>query len=427
MNDSSTSIINIDDEQVIAAVQSTTRRLFIMAPGLSETVAQAVSDKWQTLGAPAVNVIVDMDPEVCRLGYGDPKAFQLLERVAKDLGTTIHHQPGVRIGLVIADETTLIYAPTPLVVEAKSHVPSHPNGIRLDSVPAEVVSEVGLDPKQEAGWVLGTQPVSTEDVNAAVSDLAENPPRKFDLTQKVHVFNAAFEFVEFKLEGCSIARKTVRLPSEFMGLGRDPKTQKMLRSTFRLIDEDNQSLSGERVIILKDFVSKQFLINLPNYGNVVLRANKAEFEKAVSTLRRYVARFQKRVERDLQLAIDNNRKALVDALAPAVASSPPPQSIKHIGRNPDREMAKAWLDVEMRKVFGDAKSYLSRMEASLLFKGVTYESLSDPSFIEVAQEKLPMLKQLHEEFDTAKEKAEHPVRENVSPESLFDESSKAVN
>ena len=85
MNDSSTSIINIDDEQVIAAVQSTTRRLFIMAPGLSETVAQAVSDKWQTLGAPAVNVIVDMDPEVCRLGYGDPKAFQLLERVAKRL------------------------------------------------------------------------------------------------------------------------------------------------------------------------------------------------------------------------------------------------------------------------------------------------------------------------------------------------------
>ena len=67
-----------------------------------------------------------------------------------------------------------------------------------------------------------------------------------------------------------------------------------------MIDEDNQSLSGERAIKLKDFVSKQFLINLPNYGNVVLRANKAEFEKAVSTLRRYVARFQMRAERDLQ-------------------------------------------------------------------------------------------------------------------------------
>jgi hypothetical protein len=426
MDESASSIINIGDEQIIAAVRSTTRRLLIMAPGLSESAAQAVCNKWEILGALAVNVIVDMDPEVCRLGYGDLKAFQLLESVAKGLGTTIHHQPGIRIGLVVADETTFIYAPTPLVVEARSHAPSHPNGIRLGSVPTEIAREVGLGSEKQTRRVIGTDPVSTEDVDAAVSDLAENPPRKFDLTQKVHVFNAAFEFVEFKLEGCSIARKTVRLPSELMGLGRDPKTQKMLRSTFRLIDEDNQSLSGERVIKLKDFVSKQFLVNLPNYGNVVLRANKAEFEKAVSTLRRYVARFQKRVERDLQLAINNNRKALVDALAPSVTNSPPPHSIKHIGRNPDREVAKSWLDVEMKNLFGDAKSYLSRMEVTLLFKGVTYESLSDTHFIEVAQAKLPMLKQLHEEFDTAKEKAENPVRE-IAPESLLDESSKAVN
>jgi hypothetical protein len=427
MNESPTSVINIDDEQIIAAVRSVTRRLLIMAPGLSESVALAVSEKWKTLGAPSVNVIVDVDPEVCRLGYGDLKALQLLESVARVLGTTIHHQPGIRIGLVVADETTLIYAPTPLVVESRSLVPTHPNGIRLSSVPAEVAKEVGLDSEQKTEQIIGTQPVCTEDVNAAVSDLAENPPRKFDLMQKVHVFNAAFEFVEFKLEGCSIARKTVRLPSEFVGLGRDPKTQKMLRSTFRLIDEDSGSLSGGKVIKLKEFVSKKFLVNLPNYGNVVLRTNKADFEKAVSTLRRYVARFQKRIERDLQRAIDNNRKTLVEALTPAVANNLPPQSLKHIGRNPDRDTVKSWLDVEMRNLFGDAKSYLSRMEVSLLFKGVTYESLSDANFIEVAQEKLPMLKQLHEEFDTAKEKPENPARENLFPESLFDESSKTVN
>jgi hypothetical protein len=425
MSEFPTSVINVDDEEIIAAIWSATRRLLIMAPGLSETVAQAIAGKWQELGARAVNVIVDMDPEVCRLGYGDPKAFQQLEIVTKILGTSIHHQSGIRIGLVVADETTLIYAPTPLVVEAKSHLPTHPNGIRLGSVPAEVAKELGLDSEQQIERLIGTQPVSTEDVAAAVSDLSENPPRRFDLTQKVHVFNAAFEFVEFKLEGCSIARKTVRLPSEFMGLGRDPKTQKMLRTNFRLIDEDNQSLSGERVTKLKDFVSEKFLVSLPNYGNVVLRENKAEFEKAVNTLRRYVARFQKRVERDLQLAIDNNHKALVDALAPAVATSPPPRSIKHIGRKPDPETAKSWLDAEMKNLFGNAKSHLSRMEVSLLFKGVTYESLSEPSFIEVAQEKLPMLKRLHEEFDTAREKAENPFHEKA--ESLFDESSKAIN
>jgi hypothetical protein len=192
MSEFPTNVSNIDDEEIMSAVWSATRRLLIMAPGLSETVAQAIAEKWQGLGARAVNVIVDMDPEVCRLGYGEPKAFQQLEIVAKTLGTTIHHQSGIRIGLVVADDTTLIYAPTPLVVEAKSHIPTHPNGIRLRSVPAEVAKELGLDSEQQMERLIGTEPVSTEDVAAVVSDLDENPPRKFDLTQKVHVFNAAF-------------------------------------------------------------------------------------------------------------------------------------------------------------------------------------------------------------------------------------------
>src|ERR1700752_878732 len=312
MNESS-SVINIDDEQIIAAVQATSKRLLIMAPGLSQGVALAICEKWRVLGAGAVSIILDVDSEVCRLGYGDIKAFQQFDGVAKELGATVHQQPGIRIGLVISDETTLIYAPTPLVVEAKTHVPSHPNGIRLSSVPVEVAREVGLDPKGSARQVIGTEPVCAEDVSEAVLDLAKNPPRKFDLTQKVHVFNAAFEFVEFKIEGCSISKKTVKLPSEFMGLGRDPKTQKMLKAAFKLIGEDNDSLSGDRVIKLKEFVCEKYLVNLPNYGNVVLRTNKADFEKAVDTLRRYVARFQKRVERDLQSAMDDNRRALVEA------------------------------------------------------------------------------------------------------------------
>lgn len=275
--------------------------------------------------------------------------------------------------------------------------------------------------------VIGTEPVFAEDIKDAVADLAKNPPRKFDLTQKVHVFNAAFEFVEFSLEGCSISKKTVRLPSEFVDLGRDPKTQKMLRSTFRLIAEDNVSLSGHRVTKLKEFVIDNYLINLPNYNNVVLRENKSDFEKAVNTLRRYVARFQKHVERDLQDAIDDNRGVLVEALTPAVANNPPSQSIKHIGRNPNRESVKRWLDSEMRKVFGTGASYLSHMRVELLFKGVTYESFSDPAFKEVAQAKLPMLKRLHEEFDTAKEKADSQTLGNQLQESPFDESSKAIN
>ena len=42
------------------------------------------------------------------------------------------------------------------------------------------------------------------------------------------------------------------------------------------------------------------------------------------------------------------------------------------------------------------------MDVALTIKGVTYELLSDPKFIEVAKEHLPKKLRLHEEFDTAK-------------------------
>jgi hypothetical protein len=45
------------------------------------------------------------------------------------------------------------------------------------------------------------------------------------------------------------------------------------------------------------------------------------------------------------------------------------------------------------------------MKVTVIFKDVTYESLSDPRFIEVAREALPGLQGLHEEYLAAKGRA----------------------
>jgi hypothetical protein len=44
------------------------------------------------------------------------------------------------------------------------------------------------------------------------------------------------------------------------------------------------------------------------------------------------------------------------------------------------------------------------MRVKLLFMGVTFESLTDPEFIKVAQKALPGLKRFHDEYDAAKGK-----------------------
>lgn len=283
------------------------------------------------------------------------------------------------------------------------------------------------DEGKRAEPVIGMVEVSSEDVEELVADLAVNPPRKFDLTQRVQVFNAAFQFVEFKLEGCSIARKTVRLPSDLVVAAKDQRTQQKVSSSFYLIDKENERLSGERAMKLKERIAERFLVNLPGYGNVVLRINKANFEHAVKRLNLYVELFQKLVEKELQKAIDDSRKALVEALLPAVERNPPQRSIRFIGTKPDKSTVRNWLNIELDQVFGNAKKHMSKMEVSVIFKDVTYESLNDAKFIQLAKERLPTLPQLHEEFDTAKTKQESPAQENLTHERFFDESSEAVN
>jgi hypothetical protein len=161
-------------------------------------------------------------------------------------------------------------------------------------------------------------------------------------------------------------------------------------------------LSGDKVKRLKDFIVKKYLVNLPNYGNVVLRTNKQDFENAVATLRKYVERFQARVEKGLQKAMDESRSGLAKALFPAVSAKPPERSVRFIGGSPDTEAIQNWLEMDLEQHFGTARDHIKKMEVSLVFKGVTYESLKDEKFIETAQKHLYSLKKLYEEFNTAR-------------------------
>ena len=61
-----------------------------------------------------------------------------------------------------------------------------------------------------------------------------------------------------------------------------------------------------------------------------------------------------------------------------------------------------WLSADLVRSFGEAADYIKKMEVSLIFKGVTYESLKNDKFIETARKHLHSVKELYEEFDTAK-------------------------
>jgi hypothetical protein len=355
-------------------------------------------------------VVLDPDPEVCRLGLGDLGALQILQEVAQRMGSQIHQQKGLRVGVIVTDETTTVYSPTPRLIEAGGQPGERRNALRFDTPifdPAACATDSDL-----RSIDLHTEPITPADVQKTTQDLNANPPVKFDLARKVRVFNASFEFVEFELHGLQLFRKRVPIPADLMGLAKDPKAQKLLRSSFQLIQEDGE-VSGDRVTRLKQFIVGKYLIILPGHGTVVLRSTKPDFQVAVKALERYVHRFQRRLKKKLQKAIDANREVLTSALLPSVVKNPPSRWKKFLGEYPKDQEIERMLRSELGDAFDHSDDVFQDMKVKAIFKGVTYESLSDPEFMRIAGQAIPLLDTLHDEFDAAK--AEVHIDGNPAP------------
>ena len=384
-------------EQMIDQAQ---RRLIIVAPGLSMEVAEAVAERWQLLGRDSVSITLDVDSEVCRLGYGEIKAVRLLQEAANKLHTTLNTHPGIRIGVVISDDQTLIYAPTPLNVEASPRwgpsVPLKPNAIRIGLPPAELERDLGAGPEGLKDQIMGLDAVRREQLDAVEEDLRTLPPQRVDVSRLLRVYTAHIEFVELRLMGCMVNRRTIQVPSDLVGLA-DEKTRKLLESKFKILDEADAGVWGEELRRIKDFIVGRFLVRLPSYGHVIRLRDKGKFELAAKTLRKMLDRARKRKCQSLQAAIDRRLAALEAALLPAVVCHPPsrwPTDLLNFD-------AADQLHEELAALAGTAEEMLQEAKVEVRYKGVTYETLIDPAFIAVVKNALPALGRLHEEENAA--------------------------
>ena len=394
-----------DDGAIISLIQAAEDRLVVLAPALSLKVAEALCQRWHELGPECVSVILDVDAEVYRLGYGQFEALTVLEQVAAQLGTMLQRQPGIRIGLVVSDSRTLVYSPTPLLIEAgptavQGTQTIKPNAVLLDHTPSQVTDELGHGERGVLSQTVGLDKAKREDIGKVKKDLYRNPPQKFDIARKVRVFNAAFEFVEFELIGTFIDRKTVRIPQRLSGIA-DEHTREQLRTSFTILPPDH-NLSGQGLKKDKNLSAKKFLRPIKGYGSVILRSRKEDFEKEVQTLRDEVAEFAKTIRDELQVAMDRNRQNLSKAMLPLVERNPPKEWLKSDGSKPDADTCRQFLDDDLRQAFGTADRHIRHMEVRCVPKGVTFELLTNEKFLSAVREAIPELQKMYEEFDAVR-------------------------
>lgn len=387
-----------DDDTLCALIRSARRRVVYMAPACSKAVAEAVGKVWQQLGPDAVTVILDADPEVYRLGFGSFAALGRLQDFATEVGGLIARQPGVRLGLLIADNQTLVWAPVAEMVEAGAKDTRAANAIRLGLPPADVERDLGAGPDGQAARSIGLDPVERDEVERVSQDLKDNPPQRFDVCRQMRVFNAYFEFVEIKLHGAHIERRTVTLPADLMGIADKP-TQKKLRATFRLIEQED-GLTGQQLLDDRKQLEKRHLRRIVGQSWVIKRKDKPALMKDVRNLRAGIEEFQNELSEQLTAQIDASRAKLHAALLPSVKKSPPRRWARSSLFRGNQDLS-ASLDRDLAVAFGRAENAIHPIKLDVTFKAVTYESLQDPEFMAAARCAFPELTELFDESDVA--------------------------
>ena len=388
---------------ICSLVSRARARLVVVAPAVSTQLAEEICKRWQVLPPGAVTVVLDSEPDVYRLGYGDLAGLERLHRVAAELGVTIGRQPGLRIGLVIADGQTLIYTPTAEMIETGPGGHGAANAICLQSTPRTVEMDLGLSLFPAT---VGREPMSESHKESIKKDLAENPPQKFNIARKVNVFNAFIEFVDLEVEGTKLSKKTVTIPSHLLAVA-DAKTREQLRTTFRLVPPKGE-LSGAEIDRDRHLLTRRFLKVIPGHGVVIQRRDKDSFEKGVKNLQAAVQKFARRVEAKIQVRIDKNIAELSKSLLPSLSRRPPKEWIPSSGQRPPKEDVRRFLEEDLKGAFGTAAQLVGEMKVRCVFKGVTYELLKNSEFLQAATKAIPDLKRFHKEFEAA---------EGVTPDS----------
>lgn len=195
------------DAAVITLIKSAKRRLVVIAPALSKAVASALASRFDDLERLDVRVILDADAEVYRLGFGEHEALEEIRDAASRNLLDLRVQPGVRIGVIISDEDTMVFAPISKNIEAGSETAEKPNAIVLRGGYTESIARAaGAQPDDDSpSGEIGNAALDPAKLAAMQTDLERNPPAKFDLTRRLQVFSSRVVYVEFEMSGFSLS------------------------------------------------------------------------------------------------------------------------------------------------------------------------------------------------------------------------------
>ncbi|MCX7347877.1 MAG: hypothetical protein NTU78_19530, partial [Alphaproteobacteria bacterium] len=386
------------DDVIIDMIRSARNRLAVIGPGVTTPVAEAIAARMSDLSVLSLTVILDADPEVYRMGYGDTEALKIIREASKAALFDLREQPGIRIGVIISDERTMVYAPVSRNVEVGPIPGERPNAIALTGPVTDafaVATGSALQPEQaghaggsEIQQEIGHQALAPKKVEAMEANLNANPPRPFDLTRRLTVFVTEVQFVDLRLTNALLSSREVRLPPHFLKFN-DARLRQDVKSTLKIpinlseklevgftshLGEEKLKVSEADLKGLRDLIEQRYFYEWKGRGKVILRKDKEPFKKDLNRLLKLTEAYQASLKSQFEQKKADFRENVVKEFL-EFWKSEPPEYLRLSGTTSERNCRE---DIENAAdiMFGKAVT-LGTPEAKIIYKDISIEDLKD--------------------------------------------------
>ena len=426
----------VDDATLIALVQEARKRIVFIAPGVHEPVATALGKCFSEIDGLDVTVVLDPAEEVCRNGFGDIKGLNLVNEYAKTNGFAVRSQPGLRVGVLLADDKTLVWSPTPRTIEAppistatqailaqskaaspderpattaptspanSSPVapvppPMAPNGLLLGANPggqlAKAVAPEGINPDPKSAEI-GASAITPEQLRVTQEAIARNPIVPVDLQRIAHVFSTKLQFVELEIKGAQISRTQLTVPSEHLNSDAKGDLKELIQSRLKAfsefktvevpvpayhngkaIDGETENVSEATLNRTRTAMEKRFIYDIPGFGRLIARDDRLEFESYVDALKVQLLAHSKEIKK----LIEKQSSEIIDDAVDLIMARASRPGSSHV---PDADRLRESLQE------GLTRGKTEEPKISLVFKDVTYDQTKSDDFGQRVAKALP--------------------------------------
>lgn len=240
--------------------------------------------------------------------------------------------------------------------------------------------EVAGDEVSDQPPSIGRNDIYEEGMEEALESLERNPPRPFDLTRLVNVYQAKIEFVELELRGAKIHQHRIQLPDDLKALlANDKEAQRRINATFQVIDGESE-VSGDSLDQQIKEIRKTYLSPLKNIGTVLLKEHRESFENDLETFKAEIEVFKKTLQDKIQAEIQKNVTSLSDVFAKLISEQKPKTLIFKVSGELTLEKARKIAEDLLLRQIPSVEKLADNIELRCLYKDVTIEMLRNKEF-----------------------------------------------